>query len=43
MKSIREEIEGLWAELMFCDEEKDQFFGFIDGERHGGNCAWYRA
>ena len=34
MKSIREEIEGLWLELMFGDDEKDEFIGYIDGERY---------
>jgi hypothetical protein len=31
MLAVRQEIEGLWVELMMSDEEKDEFIGFIDG------------
>ena len=31
MIAVRQEIEGLWVELMMSDEEKDEFIGFIDG------------
>lgn len=35
MEAVRVEIEGLWAELMMSEYEKDHFVGFIDGQSLG--------